>query len=127
MTIADAGVPAFSVGVSDRTTRPRQMTAPASRGVGAAPSTTLTSSDAIRMVAALRPDVLLLDLVMPVKGGIDTLQELSAMDAPTRTLLLAAEVADGDVVEALQLGARGIVLKQHASALLFESIRTVMA
>jgi DNA-binding NarL/FixJ family response regulator len=83
--------------------------------------------DAIRMVCALRPDLLLLDLVMPVKGGLDTLQELSTMDSPTRTLLLAAEVADSDLVEALQLGARGIVMKQSASELLFKSIRTVMA
>ena len=83
--------------------------------------------DAIRMVSALRPDLLLLDLVMPVKGGLDTLQELSTMDSPTRTLLLAAEVADSDLVEALQFGARGIVMKQSASELLFKSIRTVMA
>ena len=83
--------------------------------------------DAIRMVHELRPDLLLLDLVMPVKGGLDTLQELSTMASPPRTLLLAAEVADSDVVEALQFGARGIVMKQNASELLFKSIRTVMA
>lgn len=83
--------------------------------------------DAVRMVSALRPDVLLLDLVMPIKGGLDTLQELSTMDSPTRTLVLTAEVADSDVVEALQFGARGIVLKQSASEMLFKSIRAVMA
>jgi two-component system nitrate/nitrite response regulator NarL len=83
--------------------------------------------DAVRMVRELRPDVLLLDLVMPVKGGLDTLQELSTLDVPTRTLLLAADVGDSDLAEALQFGARGIVMKQGATELLFQSIRAVMA
>jgi two-component system nitrate/nitrite response regulator NarL len=83
--------------------------------------------EAIRMVTDLRPDILLLDLVMPVKGGLETLRELHAMSAPTRTLLLAAEVGDSDIVDALQHGARGIVMKQTASDLVFKSMRAVMA
>src|SRR5207237_8350743 len=43
-----------------------------------------------------------------------------------RTLLMAAEITDAQIVEALQLGARGIVLKHSATELLFKSIRTVM-
>jgi DNA-binding NarL/FixJ family response regulator len=83
--------------------------------------------DAIRLVRDLAPDVLLLDLCMPVTPGLEALRELSTMMTPTRTLLLAAEVGDSDVVEALQLGARGVVMKQSASDLVFKSIRTVMA
>jgi len=83
--------------------------------------------EAIRMVTDLRPDILLLDLVMPVKGGLETLRELSTLSTSTRTLLLAAEVGDSDVVEALQLGARGVVMKQTASDLVFKSMRAVMA
>jgi two-component system, NarL family, nitrate/nitrite response regulator NarL len=83
--------------------------------------------EAIRMVTDLRPDILLLDLVMPVKGGLETLRDLQQMSVPTRTLLLAAEVGDSDIVEALQLGARGIVMKQTASDLVFKSMRAVMA
>lgn len=82
--------------------------------------------EAIKMATELRPDVLLLDLVMPVKGGLETLRELSTMSLPTRTLLLAAEVSDADIVEALQFGARGVVVKQTASELVFKSIRAVM-
>ncbi len=82
--------------------------------------------EAIKLVRELRPDVLLLDLVMPVKGGLETLRDLSVMGLPVRTLLLAAEVGDSDVIEALQLGARGVVMKQSATALLYKSIRTVM-
>jgi two-component system, NarL family, nitrate/nitrite response regulator NarL len=83
--------------------------------------------DAISLVQDLRPDVLLLDLCMPVTPGLQTLRELSSMNSPTRTLLMATEVGDSDVVEALQFGARGVVMKQSASELVFKSIRTVMA
>jgi DNA-binding NarL/FixJ family response regulator len=83
--------------------------------------------EAIRLVREMRPDVLLLDLVMPVKGGMDTLRDLSSMSLPVRTLLLAAEVGDSDVIEALQLGARGVVMKHAATDMLYKSIRTVMA
>jgi two-component system, NarL family, nitrate/nitrite response regulator NarL len=83
--------------------------------------------DAIAMVQDARPDVMLLDLCMPVTSGLQTLRELSSLDSPTRSLLMATEVGDSDVVEALQLGARGVVMKQSASELVFKSIRTVMA
>jgi len=83
--------------------------------------------EAIKMVTELRPDILLLDLVMPVRGGLETLRDLSTMSLPTRTLLLAAEAGDSDIVEALQFGARGVVMKQTASELVFKSIRAVMA
>jgi DNA-binding NarL/FixJ family response regulator len=82
---------------------------------------------AVTMVQDLRPDVLLLDLCMPVMPGLDALRELSTMNCATRTLIMATEVGDSDVVEALQLGARGVVMKQSASELVFKSIRTVMA
>ena len=83
--------------------------------------------EAIRLVREMKPDILLLDLLMPIMPGLETLRELSNMTPPTRTLLLTAEVGDSDVIEALQFGARGVVMKQSASDMLFKSIRTVMA
>ena len=82
--------------------------------------------EAIRLVREMRPDVLLLDLVMPVTPGLETLRELATMTPPVRTLLLTAEVGDSDVIDALQLGARGVVMKHSATDLLFKSIRTIM-
>jgi DNA-binding NarL/FixJ family response regulator len=83
--------------------------------------------EAIRLVHELRPDVLLLDLLMPVASGLETLRALSTLTTAVRTLVLTAEVSDSDIVDALQLGARGVVMKHDACELLFKSIRTIMA
>ena len=64
---------------------------------------------------------------MPVTPGLAALRELSTLTPPVRTLLLTAEAGDSDVIEALQLGARGVVMKHSATELLFKSIHTVMA
>ena len=83
--------------------------------------------EAVREVRRLAPDILLLDLAMPRLPGLETLRELAAIDSPTRILLLTAAIEKEQIVEALQLGARGVVLKESASEVLFKSIRTVMA
>ena len=109
----------FSVRLCESCSRPiRDSASWAKRAMAAKP---------IRMVRELKPDILLLDLLMPIMPGLETLRELSTMTPPTRTLLLTAEVGDSDVIEALQFGARGVVMKQAASDMLFKSIRTVMA
>src|SRR5207249_1886810 len=82
--------------------------------------------DAFRLAREMRPDVVLLDLVMPVMAGLDTLRELSTISPPVRALLLTAEVGDSDVIEALQLGARGVVMKESSSEMWFKSISTIM-
>jgi DNA-binding NarL/FixJ family response regulator len=83
--------------------------------------------EAIRLAHQLRPDILLLDLVMPVMAGLDALREISRSAPEVRTLVVAATVGDSDVLDALQYGARGIVMKRSSPELLFKSIRTVMA
>src|SRR5438876_9818786 len=82
-------------------------------------------AEAVALVRQLRPDVLLLDLAMPRMNGLDTIRELTASCA-CRIVLLTAQIEKRQILEALQLGARGILLKQTAINLLFKCIRAVM-
>lgn len=68
--------------------------------------------EAIEQVSRLKPDVLLLDLLLPSLPGIETLRELTTVTVPMKTILLCSAITERQVVEALQLGARGVVLKQ---------------
>lgn len=82
--------------------------------------------EAITKVAELKPDILLLDLAMPRVTGLAALRELAAASGPTRTILLTALIDKADILTALQLGARGVVLKDAATELLFKSIDAVL-
>jgi len=82
--------------------------------------------EAVRLAERLRPDVLLLDLAMPRLPGIEVLRELAASPGAARIILLTAAIEKEQIVEALQLGARGVVLKESASQLLLKSIRRVV-
>jgi len=79
-----------------------------------------------KMLAKLKPDILLLDLRMPEKDGLGVLEEVNFdTNQSTRVIVLTAAEDDRDVVRAMRLGARGVVLKQSASDLLLKSIRKV--
>ena len=84
-------------------------------------------AEAVALVTQLRPDILLLDLAMPRVPGMEVLRELAAGKHPVRTILLTASVERPQILEALQLGARGVVLKESATQVLLKSITAVMA
>jgi len=84
-------------------------------------------AEVVNLVRQLNPDILLLDLAMPRLPGLDALRELSASKPRTRTILLTVAIDKLQIVEALKLGARGVVLKEAATHLLLKSIRAVMA
>ncbi len=86
-----------------------------------------TGEEAVRLVTRLKPDILLLDLRMPGRDGLAVLEELNGDLAQTRVILVADEEHEHELVRAMRLGARGIVWKQSASALLIKSIRKVHA
>ena len=81
--------------------------------------------EAIALATELRPDVLLLDLAMPRVPGMEVLRELAHQEISVRTILLTAGIQPFAVTSALQLGARGIVLKASPPELLLKSIRAV--
>jgi DNA-binding NarL/FixJ family response regulator len=81
---------------------------------------------AVAVVRELTPDILLLDMAMPDASGLEVLRLLGYEALATRVLVLTASIGHGEGVQALQLGARGLILKAAASQLLFEAIRAVM-
>ena len=84
--------------------------------------------EAVKLVRQLKPEILLLDLAMPRRPGLEALREMNSGPASSsvRVILLTAAAEKEQIVEALQLGARGVVLKDSATQILLKSIRAVM-
>src|SRR6185369_5147476 len=83
-------------------------------------------ADAINMVQQVKPEILLLDLAMPRVPGLEALREVIALKSPVKTILLTAAIEKRQIIEALQVGARGVVLKDAATQMLIRAIRTVI-
>jgi len=84
-------------------------------------------AQAAALTRRLRPDILLLDLAMPRVPGLEAVKELSDLSETVRIILLTAAIEREQIVKALQLGVRGVVLKESATELLLKSIHCVMA
>ena len=83
-----------------------------------------TGQETVDAVRAHRPHVLVLDLRMPDKNGIEVLRELPGASATTRVVLFTA-LESGEVLEAIHLGVDGVVLKDMPTALLVRAVREV--
>jgi two-component system, NarL family, nitrate/nitrite response regulator NarL len=87
-------------------------------------------NDGEEVLTAVRthhPDVLLLDVRMPVKDGLQVLRELKDEKSATQVILLVATLNDEELLEASRLGVRGVLLKEMAPRLLVQCIRKVHA
>jgi DNA-binding NarL/FixJ family response regulator len=80
--------------------------------------------DAARIATETKPDVMLLDVAMPRMGGVEALAMMPLDD--TRVILLTAAIDPTELLRAIQLGARGVVLKESATRLLIDGIHRVM-
>jgi two-component system nitrate/nitrite response regulator NarL len=87
----------------------------------------MDGEETVRLVGQIKPHILLLDPSLPKLSGVEVLAELSKLGSRTRTILLTGAIEKEQVVEALQLGVRGIVSKQSSLQLLLKSIRCVNA
>jgi DNA-binding NarL/FixJ family response regulator len=70
-------------------------------------------------------DVMLLDLRMPGQTGLDVLRTITAEKLPGRTVILTAAITDDEVVQAMRLGAQGVVMKESSPETLIECVRRV--
>lgn len=86
-----------------------------------------TGAEAVAEAARLRPDVVLMDLEMPVLDGIEAIRRLRAADPAVQVVVLTAFDTDERIVGALQAGAQGYLLKGAPRAEIFAAIRTVSA
>jgi len=81
--------------------------------------------EAVRLTLELQPDVLLLDLKLPVLDGIGVLAELQDTAASTRTVILTSAAGPGSPAQALQAGAAGFLYKDVDPDALVRAIRSV--
>jgi len=86
-----------------------------------------SGDETVRVVRAVKPDLLVLDLQMPRMSGLEALRDLAPIDAGMRTILLAGAIDRPQLMKAVDLGVRGLVLKGSTTELLFEAITCVMA
>jgi DNA-binding NarL/FixJ family response regulator len=83
------------------------------------------ADSALQAVRAHRPDVLILDLRMPGKSGLDLLRAVNDEKLDCYSVLLTATIRDEEVVEATKLGVTGLVLKESSPETLLKCVRRV--
>jgi DNA-binding NarL/FixJ family response regulator len=82
---------------------------------------------AVKLSMRLKPDVVLLDLSIPELSGMEVLKRLGDRQCRSKCILLTASIDRRQIIEGIQLGARGVVMKESTHDLLFKAIRSVMA
>jgi two-component system, NarL family, response regulator LiaR len=78
---------------------------------------------AVEMVARLKPDIVLMDLMMPELDGISATRQICALNLGTRVIALTSFVEDDKVIPAIQAGAASFLLKDVSPNELVEAIR----
>ncbi|KAA3660385.1 MAG: DNA-binding response regulator [Chloroflexi bacterium] len=81
--------------------------------------------EAVKLANELNPDVILLDLEMPVLDGVQTLQQIRAHQPEVRVIVFTAFDTDERILTAVQAGAQGYLLKGVPRTELFNAIRVV--
>jgi two-component system nitrate/nitrite response regulator NarL len=81
--------------------------------------------EAVAQTLACKPDVLLLDLKMPRLPGIEVLRAIVGGSVPVRILLLTGSTTTQEIIEALQVGARGILTKDAVTDQLADAVAAV--
>ncbi len=84
-------------------------------------------AEAVRLYLQHRPDAVLLDVLMPNKGGLDVLKELRDHDPHVRVAMLTTQAYLDVVQEAVRLGARGFLVKPCGAEPLLDAVRRILA
>jgi DNA-binding NarL/FixJ family response regulator len=84
-------------------------------------------NETLKALREQRPDLLILDIKMPGRDGLSVLRAIREEGLSTETVLLTAALDDDQLVEAVRLGVRGVVLKESAPRMIIHAIREVRA
>jgi DNA-binding NarL/FixJ family response regulator len=87
----------------------------------------VNGDEALDAIAKLEPDLAILDVSMPPHGALGVMREMQLRKLPAKVVILTASITEGQTLEAVRLGARGIVLKEMAPRLLVDCVREVYA
>jgi DNA-binding NarL/FixJ family response regulator len=82
--------------------------------------------DAVLQAAALKPDLILLDIGLPTLSGIAAARQIRELAPESRIIFVSQESSPGVVLETLNLGARGYVVKTRAASDLLATIEAVI-
>ncbi len=85
-----------------------------------------SGDDAIAAVREHRPDIIVLDVKMPRGDGLSVLKQIHDERLPTRVILLTASMQEDEVLQAMEGGVWGLVLKESAAVSLVDSVRKVL-
>jgi NarL family two-component system response regulator LiaR len=81
--------------------------------------------EAVRLTSELKPDIVIMDIVMPKLSGIDATKQIRRVSPNTAVLVLTAYDDDRYVIGLLEAGAAGYLLKTARSSVLVDAVRTV--
>jgi DNA-binding NarL/FixJ family response regulator len=84
-----------------------------------------TGTEAIAMIAALRPAVVVVDLLLPDIGGAEVIRRVCQRSSDTAFVVLTSVAGDEEIYRALEAGARGYLFKDMARKELIQAIRAV--
>lgn len=81
---------------------------------------------AVSKYAELKPDLVLMDITMPEKDGIQALKEIKASDAGAKVIMCSAMGQQAMVIEAIQSGARDFIVKPFQADRVIEAVKKVV-
>jgi len=84
------------------------------------------ANDALDIIRELNPDIVIMDISMPGKSGLDVLKDLKTLKKKSRILILSMHPEDRFAIRALKAGASGYLTKESAPDELVKAIRTVL-
>lgn len=86
----------------------------------------VSGDDAVKKYREHRPDIITMDIVMNDKNGIEATREIMSFDPNARILVVSALGNQGMVVEAIQAGAKGFIIKPFRAEVLIEEVIRVV-